>query len=1077
MLKSRRIKNFKMKVLSIVVIIAMLSIQLEPLSTMMAAQGSLNYSSGSKTNPIYDPYYDYASGIYNDTLGGSTAYCLDYGRELPSGVLSFKGYASPEVTAVMIYGYPTVSASSLGVNSDYEASLATKMAMWMVAQAKGENTKSIMNFNIDIIQPTAGYEQSTPRAIAAAKVLANKAMTNPYTAKLTLQITGVGAKLSHIGNKIVAGPYKVTTTGSGAKTTKISLTNAPASAITTDAAGTQKTTFAIGEEIYVKINDTEATGDLTLNAQADGEKNVGAKYGNDLYYTQAFAVVVKEPVSLVTNVKVAWTGLDGNVELLKVDQNNNKIQGVTFELRDLSGKVLKTAVTGADGYVRFSSLPVGEYRLVEVKAPDGYIMADKPIVVTVKPGETFKTTCVNKKTNGGLKIIKTDSDNKPIQGVEFQILNSQKRLVDTITTDANGIASIYDLPDGTYYYKESKAPSYVVIDSTINEFKISGNIVTKNIVNQVIKGSLKIVKTDSDKKPLQGVKFQILDSSKNVVETITTDANGIANSSKLNKGTYYYKEIEAPASVVIDSKEYEFKINTQNEVVTKNVVNQIVKGGFKIIKVDENEKPLQGVKFNILDSNSKVIQTITTDANGVAESKELEKGNYFYQEVSAPAGIIVDDTKYPFVVDGSLVTIKMVNKYIKGKLEITKVDNNNKPIQGVKFDILNSNKEVVETLTTDANGKATSKNLMYGTYFYKETYAPDKYLMDTKTYEFKITQNNQVVAKTVENKIIEGSLKIIKVDENEKPLQGVKFKIYDSNDKVIQTIVTDANGVAVSDELEKGVYYYQEVDAPEGIIIDNTKYKFTVADDLVVIKMVNKYVKGKLEITKVDNDNNPIEGVKFDILNSNKEVVETLTTDVNGKATSKNLVYGKYYYKEVEAPSNVIMDTKEYEFKITQNEQIVAKTIVNLKLTGALKVLKLDKDTKQPIAGVRFEVLNSNKEVIATIITDENGIAKLDNLVKGTYFFKEVKAPDKYIMDSTTYEFEINKSGQIIEKTVYNETKKLPITGGFINNNMIIIFIISLLCTGLYIGSKFVFEREPRRYRNKILRTENELVI
>jgi TQXA domain-containing protein len=883
----------------------MLTIQLEPLTTMIAAAGSLNFNAGRKTNPIYDPYYDYASGIYEASLGGNFAYCLDYGRELPSGVLSFKNYLSPEVTAVMIYGYPNVSAATLGVSDNREAYLATQLAMWMVAQAKGENTKSILTFDIDKIQATAGYETSTPRAIQAAKVLANKAMTNPYKASPTIQITGVGAKLSHVGNQMIAGPYKVATSDTKSKTVDISLTEAPASAITTDAAGTTKTKFNIGEEIYVRISENEPAGNLTLNAQAEGEKLTGAKYGSDLYYKQDFSVVVAEPILLKTNVKVAWKGLTGNIELLKVDQNNDKIQGVTFELRDLKGTVLDKAVTGADGYVRFSGLAIGEYKLVEVAAPEGYIMGTEPIVATVKTGETFKATYVNKKTNGGLKIIKTDNEKKPIEGVKFQVLNSQKRVVETITTDAAGVASIYDLPDGTYYYKEVSAPDYVVMDTNTYEFKITGNIITKNIENQIVKGNLKIVKTDSDKKPLQGVKFQILDSTKKVIEEITTDAAGIANSKSLNKGTYYYKEVSAPDNVIMDKKEYEFKITKTNEVITKNIENEIVKGSLKIVKVDENEKPLQGVKFQIMDSNSKIIETITTDVNGVAVSKEMQKGKYYYREVAAP----------------------------------------------------------------------------------------------------------------------------------------------------------------------------------EGIIIDSNKYEFTVANegDIVIKNIVNKYVKGKLEILKVDDNKEVIEGVKFDILNEQKQVVDTITTNAEGKATTKDLSYGKYFYKEVSAPDYVVMDTKEYSFEIRKDGEVISKTVVNSKLTGGIKVLKLDKDTKEPIAGVRFDITNSNKEVVATIISNENGIAKIDSLKKGTYQIQEVKAPDKYIMDTTIYEFDINKEGLIIEKTIYNEQKKLPVTGGFISTDTMIIMFITALSLLAYlilkIKPKFSFVKNKGREYNYILDTGNDLII
>ncbi|MDO4282847.1 MAG: SpaA isopeptide-forming pilin-related protein, partial [Clostridia bacterium] len=749
----------------------------------------------------------------------------------------------------------------------------------------------------------------------------------------------------------------------------------------------------------------------------------------------------------VVNRKVA-----GNLVIIKVDENNKPLEGVKFEILDVNKKLVETIVTNSEGKATSSKLAIGTYYYKEVEAPSNVILDSTEYKFKITEANTVITKkVVNKLSEGKLKIIKVDENNKPLEGVTFNILDENKNVIDTIITNKDGIAESKELKMGTYYYQEISAPSGIIVDNTMYKFVISenGQNVIKNMVNKYAKGKLIIVKVDENNTPIEGVKFNILDSNKNIVDTIITDKDGKATSKELVLGIYYYQEVEAPSNVVMDTAEYEFKLTENNQIITKKVVNKLSEGKLKIIKVDENNKPLEGVTFNILDENKNVIDTIITNKDGIAESKELKMGTYYYQEISAPSGIIVDNTMYKFVIseNGQNVIKNMVNKYAKGKLAIVKVDENNTPIEGVKFNILDSNKNTVDTIITDKDGKATSKELTYGKYYYQEVEVPNQYVIDNKEYMFSITENDQVITKKVVNKLSEGKLKIIKVDENNKPLEGVTFNILDENKNVIDTITTNKDGIAESKELTVGTYYYQEVSAPEGIIIDNTVYKFVISENgqNVIKNMVNKYAKGKLEIIKLDERDLPIEGVKFEIKDANGNIVDTIITDKDGKATSKELILGTYYYQEVEAPEKYVIDSNEYEFDLTKNEEVISKIVVNIEKYGNLQIIKLDKETKKTIANVTFNIIDSEGTIVDIITTDANGIAVSKNLVLGTYSYYEVSAPNGYIIDNNVYEFKLTEHHEIKSLKVYNMKEKLPVTGGVISTDMMIIIIVAFI--------------------------------
>ncbi len=1020
------IKRLKLKIVSIIMLVVMLSLECSPLAVKATAQQLQFYSAGS-VSVGYDSYNGKNVFYGYSTLGGNIAYCVDYTCPLPSGKMSFSRYLSDQGLAVLIHGYPNISAAALGVNNNEEAYMATQMAFWEVLNRTGESRKSGRVFRVENVTPKSGMEGFYKRTTAAAAKLVAMAESSPITDVPTLTINTQSVQRRDLGSDSLVGPYYLKVTGlsvSNLKSIGVSLDGAPASARLTDENGNTKTSFGNGDAVYVRLNSNENTTSFKVKFNADVDRKVGLIYttgGN----VQDYAIIDTIPNSMSDEVTINWkkVNVNGEIELVKVDQDNQPVSGAEFNLLNSKGEVLANRKTGSDGKINFYNVPEGNYTLEEVSAPQGYVIKNKTTNVTVKSNQKTPVKIVNERITGKIIITKVDDTNKPLKNVVFEIYNEKGYPITKVTTDDNGKASA-TVDYGKYYFKEISAPAGYIIKDTVYEFSVTNENRTfyKTVTNETYKGTLIIVKTDDKNTPIQGVKFNILDSNNNVILTITTNANGVAGANNIPYGTYYYQEVEAPSNVVMDKNKYEFKITENNQVIKKEIINKLITGKIEITKVDNTSKKIANVKFNILDENGKIVDTIVTNSEGVATSKELTVGKYFYQEVEVPNGYIMDTDKHGFEISNS-TTIKktVVNDIATGKLKVVKFNNEGKYIQNVKFNILDEKGNVVDTIVTNSNGVAVTKSLPLGTYYYQEIEAPDNVVMDTTKHIFVLSENNQIITKNIINKYQHGKLKVIKVDENNKPLAGVKFNILDENKKIIDTIITDKNGVAESKDLEKGSYYFQEIEAPEGIIVDNTMYDFKVEyDGQVVIKnIINNYAKGTLVITKYNSLGKVLEGVKFQILDEAKQVVDTIVTDENGVATSKKLLLGTYYYQEIEAPDNVVIDTQIHEFVLSQNNQVIKKNVINELIQGSLKIIKVDENNK-PLAGVKFNILDENKNVVDVITTDKAGIAVSKELEKGKYYYQEIEAPEGIIIDSTLYDFIVEENGQNVVKNMIN---------------------------------------------------------
>ena len=750
----KKMKNLRSKIFVILGLFALMIADLNPFF-VNAGRENLTYRNAGYPAAMFDNNLNRYTQYGISTVGGNQSYCIDYGYKAPASGASLtylKTVRSNKLVAVMANGYPNKSVAQLGAVNIDAAYLGTQMAVWQTVN--GTSYTKGNAFDLNKIQPAAGYENVVNNAKqVAAKILASGTY-NP-----TISVSGGKVDYDSYVEMNKIGPFKVNVEGYKYTTFKTSLVNAPEGSYVVDKDNHIRNEYNAGEEVYVLVSKTAAPKNVTLKVTAVANEKVAVLYGAGSSM-QNFVFLDFEQKTIEASKQFTWEKREGNIEIVKVDQNGASVEGAEFKVVDESGKEVAKQKTNKEGKITIKGLPVGKYTVTEISAPEGYILKAETKTVTVKTGETARIKAVNEKIIGGLEIIKIDEDTKEkIEGVTFEVYNSNKEVIGKITTgkDGKAVLKIDNMANGTYYYKEISAPDGYIVDSTMKEFKITeeNKIAKVTVTNKKIRGTLEITKLDDSRVAIEGVKFNILASDKKtVIETLTTDKSGYATTKKLDKGTYYYQEIEVPDGYVKDDEIFEFQINKQNEVVKREVINKRITGNLNVIKVDDNNTPIKGVKFEIYDANKNKVDTITTDENGKATSKDLQIGTYTYKEVSVPKGYVIDENEYEFAVTSKETKIEktVVNNRAKGALKIIKLEKGTKtPIEGVTFEILDENKNVVDTIVTNKDGIAEKQDLIVGKYYYREISAPDKYIVDSKEKSFKLSDNGEIFEATVYN--------------------------------------------------------------------------------------------------------------------------------------------------------------------------------------------------------------------------------------------------------------------------------------------------------------------------------------
>lgn len=393
-------------------------------------------------------------------------------------------------------------------------------------------------------------------------------------------------------------------------------------------------------------------------------------------------------------------------------------------------------------------------------------------------------------------------------------------------------------------------------------------------------------------------------------------------------------------------------------------------GKIKIVKNDmDTNKPIEGVTFQLSKKDGTVIANSTTNSNGESTFTNLYQGSYVLKEISTNANYILNEKSFDINVEYNKTTSQTItNEHKKGNIKVYKVDKDNKKVVlgNVEFQLYSEEfKKVVGTYYTDVNGELEIKNIRTGNYKLIETKTNKWYNLAGDT-QIKVEWDKETT-KTIENELKKGQVKVIKVDKdnNEVKLEGVEFEVLDENNKVLEKIVTDENGEALTSKYairDFSKLKLRETKTLENYVLSDKVETIELKENQISnIKFENEKIKGKVEITKVDSkdENKKLEGAKFGLYDENDNLIETLITDKAGIALSQVLYKGNYYLKELETGSNYyLLNEDTFEFEIAKNGETIKKTIKNEPVDITVDVDKVGTTEIKPSEDVNYEFSN-----------------------------------------------------------------------------------------------------------------------
>lgn len=847
-------------------------------------------------------------------------------------------------------------------------------------------------------------------------------------------------------------------------------------------------------------------------------------------------------------------------------QGDAKLSGAVYGIYK-GDTLVDKYVTDSDGqFTTKEYVCDSDWTIREITPSEGYLL-DKTIHKVGAEPKLFTiehnlvaNDVTEQVMKGNIAIIKHTDDGEtkietPEKGAEFEIYlkssgsfeKADKDERDTIVCDENGFAQTKDMPYGVYTVHQTKGWEGRELMKDFDVFISQDGQTYRYLINNAnFESYIKVVKVDAETGktiPYAGAGFQIYDPVGNkvsmtftyptptTIDTFYTDADGqLVTPEKLDYGKgYSLVEVQAPYGYVLDSTPVSFDVTEENSTQEGGITlikvdkpNMAQKGTISVEKTgevffgvnvsgEEDEdviyqpvykvKGLAGAVYEITADEDvitpdgtlryhkgDVVDTVTTDEDGTAKSKELYLGKYNVVETKAPTGMVINKEKHSVELTyaGQDVAVtetatSFANERQKVKISLEKIleqdeifgIGKNNEIKNISFglyakeDVVSSSGTVIpadgliEIITLDENGAATANtDLPFGSYYIKEIATDEHYILsdiqypftfkyagqDTETVEIKVNDG-----KPIENKLIYGSVSGKKIDENGEVLGGALIGIFKADETeftkehAIMTATSEKDGSFSFAKVPYGKWIVREIEAPEGFVLDDTSYEVNIGENeqVIEVEITDEYIHGNIELTKVDADypDNKLTGATFEVykdvngdgkLDDGDELIGNLEETATGIYEMKELLYGKYLVRETKAPEGFVLDKGVYSVFIEKDEttyKVENKAgvgFINEAMKGNLKIKKTSSDGK--VEGFTFRVTGVNG-YDSTFTTDKNGEISVDGLRIGEYTVSEVSdnVSAGYILPADKKV--TVKVGETVEIEMHNELRDTPKTG------------------------------------------------
>ena len=715
----------------------------------------------------------------------------------------------------------------------------------------------------------------------------------------------------------------------------------------------------------------------------------------------------------------------------KVDSESGQpLEGAWFRIRFLGGTsgtggtVIGEYRTSSNGTIVVTGLKAGTYVCEEISAPDGYVITDatETVYLSGKDQDVITVTFGNDKM-GSLLIVKKDAvTGVPISDVEFLITDSDGSVIGNANgkyvTDSAGTIRIDSLTPGmTVIAKEVRAKDGYILDDTPQSVKIKRNsVMTLEFRNQP-KGGVLVKKVDAvTNAPISDVEFLVTDSDGNLIgnangKFVTDSAGTFTITDIIPDTTLIIKETRTKDGYILDDTPQTVKVKS-NEVVTVEFRNQ-PKGNLIVVKQDSVTKtPLEGVQFKIVYANGSYVDADSgtlsstglywTDKDGKIALSGIS-GTVVVTEVETIPGYTIDENSrtQTVVVDPNDTQTLYFYNTPAGGLQIIKSDESSgKRISGVRFEVRKVNGEIVGTYTTDSDGVIYLPEIESGWYTVTELKVAPGYLLDTASHRIEVKDGQTATLEITNHK--SSRILLHKVDKDTgKGIYGAVFLLYDSNHNPIGEYVTDQDGYIYADDgLADGRYYLREIKAADGYVLDpELKTIYLRYGSTTEIEWTNTPIRGQIQIVKKSADYNPtnglpagslLEGAVFEVYDKAGNVVDTIRTDRNGRATSKLLPLSRYTIREVRSPAFYSANPTVMTAYLDHEGQIVTFEVTNASVNTGVAIKKTGPSEVMPDQPIRYtfsQIGNTSNIALDSFYWRDTLPAQVtvNRLVTGTY--------------------------------------------------------------------------------------------